>query len=181
MQCTEIETQAVCYTTSAGVKTDLVAHYTYAPSVAGQLPRIVRTVYTDSAGVPVDTTGGTVTVGACPIAAPTQFEVIGGALPFIGGPVRATEPEFAGLSNTTDTTAVPGSLHSVTVSARGVIDGPSSADTIFVDLPDGTKFYLMDGQTFTWTVARNQDLQLGREYKITATGNAYANIGYTFV
>jgi hypothetical protein len=179
MQCNDIETQVVCFTSAGGVKTSLVAHYEYRRNATNNVV-LHATRYTDSAGVNFNVTGGTIAVGECVPVQP-QLNVTGGALPFIAGPTRITEPEFAGLADVTDTTAVGGLLQSITVSARGVTDGPSSSDTVFVDLPDGSRFFLMNGQTFTWTVVRDQDAELTRDYKITATGNAYANIGYTFV
>ena len=63
--CGETLIKEVCYTNAAGVKATLLGHYTYAAS-RGVVPvALVRTVFTDAAGVPVVTTGGTVALGSC--------------------------------------------------------------------------------------------------------------------
>lgn len=69
MQCADNLQQLVCYTTAGGVKSTLLAHYTYS-STATQptMGALVRTVYTDAAGAIVNTTGGTVTLGQCSVS-----------------------------------------------------------------------------------------------------------------
>lgn len=65
--CGHTEIKEACYTNAAGVKATLLAHYTYAGSSGAVPTALVRTVFTDAAGVPVNTTGGTVAVGSCGI------------------------------------------------------------------------------------------------------------------
>jgi hypothetical protein len=68
MDCKELATAEVCFTNGA-VKTSLVAHYEYRQNAAGNTV-LYATRYTDAAGVAVDTSAGTVAVGACAVAAP---------------------------------------------------------------------------------------------------------------
>ena len=68
MKCKELSTALVCYNDGT-VNQTLVAHYEYGVNATGATI-LVSTRYTDSAGVPVDTSSGTVTAGACPIASP---------------------------------------------------------------------------------------------------------------
>lgn len=74
--CRQLATAEVCYTDGAGVRQTLVAHYEYreAPSGATILH---ATRYTTAAGVPVDTSAGTVVVGACPVGTPdVEWELL---------------------------------------------------------------------------------------------------------
>jgi hypothetical protein len=68
MECKAHSTALVCFTNGA-VKTTLVAHYEYRANAAGNTV-LHATRYTDAAGAPVDTSAGTVAVGACAVAAP---------------------------------------------------------------------------------------------------------------
>lgn len=125
---------------------------------------------------------GPINAGVCEL--PTQTELMVNAGGFqIAGPIRASTPAFAGSTNIWDTTSVPGLLHSLTVAARSVTDGVigQTANQLTIDMPDGTSINMMNGETRTFSVARNQDGQLIREYRIRAFGNSYANITYTFV
>lgn len=63
--CGHTEIKEVCYTSALGVRQTLLAHYTYAASTGVVPTALVRTVFTTAAGVPVNTTGGTVAVGSC--------------------------------------------------------------------------------------------------------------------
>jgi hypothetical protein len=124
---------------------------------------------------------GTPTMGACVVAALPIVVTGGGAQ--IAGPTKALTPAFAGTPDIWGTGAVPGILHSVTVSARGVTDGfvGLTANQITISMPDGTSIAMMDGETRTFSVVRDRDNELLRQYIVTAVGNAYANITYTFV
>ena len=66
--CTQMATAEVCYNNGTGNQT-LVAHYEYGTDADG-FTILVATRYTDAAGVPVDTSAGTVTAGACAITPP---------------------------------------------------------------------------------------------------------------
>jgi hypothetical protein len=69
LPCRDISTGAVCFLSSAGVRQTLVAHYEYRAFALGNT--VIHAVrYTDAAGLPVDTSSGTVTVGACAVASP---------------------------------------------------------------------------------------------------------------
>jgi len=61
--CTKFSTAVVCFDDGTNT-TSLVAHYEYGVDAAGD-SLLVATRYTDPAGVPVDTSAGTVTVGEC--------------------------------------------------------------------------------------------------------------------
>jgi len=65
-ECKQLATEAVCYTDALLVKTSLVAHYEYGTNALGNTI-ITATRYTDAAGVPVDTSLGTVVVGLCAV------------------------------------------------------------------------------------------------------------------
>jgi hypothetical protein len=61
MTCRSEQLGQVCYTNAAGVRTTLFVTHVYDVNSV-----LIATAYHDAAGVEVDTTGGTVTVGACP-------------------------------------------------------------------------------------------------------------------
>ena len=63
--CREVEQQLVCFVNAAGDKQTLVMH-----NVIDANGAVYATAYLDQTGAPVDTSGGTVTVGACPVASP---------------------------------------------------------------------------------------------------------------
>jgi hypothetical protein len=65
--CGHTEIKEVCYTDAGGVKATLFAHYTYAASTGTVPTALVRTVFTNAAGAPVNTVGGAVVVGSCEI------------------------------------------------------------------------------------------------------------------
>lgn len=74
--CAHTEIKEVCYTDAGGVKTTLLAHYTYAASTGTVPTGLVRTVFTNAAGVPVVTAGGTVVIGACPLPVDDVFRIV---------------------------------------------------------------------------------------------------------
>ena len=75
MNCKELSTELVCFNNGTTNQT-LVAHYEYGLNALGSVI-LVSTRYTDAAGVPVDTSAGTVTVGACPIIpADVEWEML---------------------------------------------------------------------------------------------------------
>lgn len=70
MKCSSISTESVCFDDGAGNRQSLVAHYEYGSNAAGDTI-LVATRYTEADGVTVvDTSAGTVAVGACAVAAP---------------------------------------------------------------------------------------------------------------
>lgn len=70
MNCKDISTEAVCFDDGAGNRVSLVAHYEYGKNATGDTI-LVATRYTEADGVTVvDTSAGTVTVGACAVASP---------------------------------------------------------------------------------------------------------------
>jgi len=66
--CTQLATAEVCYNDGT-VNETLVAHYEYGTNDEGKTI-LVSTRFTDAAGVPVDTSTGTVTAGACALTPP---------------------------------------------------------------------------------------------------------------
>lgn len=161
----------------------VVIHYEYGLAASGNvLVRAVRYTTADGA-IYVPPAGYTVTAGAC---ARPGVVVTGGAVSgLVAGPVRSAIVAFTGAPASVSTASAPGLLQSVTVTARGVTDGykpGSTANQIVVTCPDGSVLVMINGQTFTWSVSgREQETELRREFTIDATGNAYANIGYTYV
>lgn len=70
MKCTSISTEPVCFDDGAGNRQSLIAHYEYGLNAAGATI-LVATRYTEADGVTVvDTSAGTVSVGACSVAPP---------------------------------------------------------------------------------------------------------------
>lgn len=71
--CTQLSTAEVCFNNGATNQT-LIAHYEYGVNAAGKTI-LVSARYTNAAGVPVDTTAGTVNAGACALTPPdVEFE-----------------------------------------------------------------------------------------------------------
>lgn len=71
--CTQLSTAEVCYNDGA-VNQTLIAHYEYGVNADDQTI-LVATRYTEADGTPVDTSGGTVTAGACALIPPdVEFE-----------------------------------------------------------------------------------------------------------
>jgi hypothetical protein len=183
------ETTSVIGCSSNGLlRVPVVIHYEYGVAANGNtLVHAIR--YTNADGtIYVPPAGYTITPGACPACpCPATGQVItgGSAGPMIAGPTRAATAAFLGASPTASTASAPGLLQSVTVTAKSVTNGFKNGSTpnqIVVTCPDGSEFIMMDGQTFTWSVAgRESEAALKREYTVTATGNAYANIGYTYL
>lgn len=66
--CTQLATAEVCYNNGTSNQT-LIAHYEYGKDADG-FAILVATRFTNAAGVPVDTSGGTVTAGACALTPP---------------------------------------------------------------------------------------------------------------
>lgn len=66
--CTQLATAEVCYNDGTTNQT-LIAHYEYGVNDQDKTI-LVATRFTDAAGEPVDTTGGTVTAGACALTPP---------------------------------------------------------------------------------------------------------------
>lgn len=95
-----------------------------------------------------------------------------------------SQPAFSGASDWIDTTIIPWSLQSITITAQWVTDWFtvwSTPNQVWVDCPDGTTAVLFDWQVVTYQVQKDTDSSLRREYTIQASGNAYANIIYSFI
>jgi len=115
-----------------------------------------------------------------------QNTVTGGSLGVIAGSgINAISGgAFEGASDAVNTGSVSGALQSITVTALDVTDGYKDGSTpnqILVDCPDGTVVVLFNGQAANFSVVKDSDQALRRDYRIRATGNAYANIIYTFI
>jgi hypothetical protein len=125
--------------------------------------------------------------GKCPctingtIPAADVVDVLAGSLGIIAGASRSATAAFTGAPATVNTAGITGKLQSITVTASGVTDGTTPTDSVTVTLPSGVPLRLFDGQSFTWSVARNQDDEVLKPITVTATGNAYANVAYTAV
>lgn len=98
MECAEHLIQEVCFTL-AGARQTLLAHYTYAASTGAVPSTLVRTVFTNAAGVPVNTSGGTVAVGACQVQAngleTETFIATAGQTAFLLSAIPQTDVMFA--------------------------------------------------------------------------------------
>lgn len=68
IKCKELSTSLVCFNNGT-VNETLVAHYEYGANATGGTI-LVSTRYTNAAGIPVDTSAGTVSAGACPVPLP---------------------------------------------------------------------------------------------------------------
>jgi hypothetical protein len=134
--------------------------------------------------VVVGATVANVTLGACSIGVtpPANVVVRSGGVN-LAGAGRSATPAFAGAAATWSTTSVPGSLHSITIAAKAVLEGlPTlTADQIRVTLPNGNVYTMMNGETRTFSVVRDFDASLFREYAIACSGMAYANVTYTYI
>ena len=173
--CLENTAVVGCYD-NGGVKTPVVIHYIYDNILE---PAVL---ITDTAGVPVAGADATnTTAGACEFGTNPNVSLISDGAQ-IAGATRALTTPFIGANNSWTSSSVPDKLHSITISARGVTDGLPGQVTnqIMIVLPTGTKFNLMDGETRTFSVERDQDYELKREFEIYADGNAYANITFTY-
>lgn len=179
MQCAEIQTLTGCRKDASGGSLGAVAiHYEYRHNAAGQVV-LYKVRYTDEDGTPIALGAGeTVSVGAC--VSPTVSIIGGGAQ--IAGTARAATPAFNGAPDTWDTGQVSDRLHSLTIAARSVIDGlvGLTANQIIIDMPDGTSIAMLNNETRTFSVARDVDGELKRDYRVRAAGRAYANITYTW-
>lgn len=70
MKCTSISTETVCFDDGAGNRLSLIAHYEYGVNAAGNTI-LLATRFTEADGITVvDTSAGTVSVGACAVAPP---------------------------------------------------------------------------------------------------------------
>lgn len=178
LSCTQMEQMVGCLRKADGTTQAIIIHTEYAKDAAGNTI-VHRVIYADSTGAPlVLAVGDTVTPGCC---AATDVAIVGDGVQ-IAGPARAALTAFFGAANTWDTSAVPGKLHSITVAAKSVQDGlpGTMPDFVIVALPGGNKIALMDGEVRTFSVARDFDAELKREYSFEASGMAYATITYTF-
>lgn len=63
--CSKVEKAVACFTNAAGVPASVFAHTVYDKDGAA-----IALYYTDAANAVVDTSVGTVSVGACPVAQP---------------------------------------------------------------------------------------------------------------
>ncbi|MFZ1491133.1 MAG: hypothetical protein WAS51_14440 [Ilumatobacteraceae bacterium] len=172
--CRKIEELVGCYTDAAGVHQNVVIH-----NVVDKDGVVIATYYLDSAGSPINTTGGTVVPGSC-VAEPVAL--VGNGFQ-IAGATRAATPAFNGAPSNFDTSSIAGYLQSITVTAFATTAGlPGTvADQVIVALPGGNKIALSPGETRTWSVVRDQDIELKREYSVDAVGSAYATISWTVV
>jgi hypothetical protein len=113
----------------------------------------------------------------------------------LAGPLRAATPEFAGAVDTVDVSASiaanfpTGILMSFTVTAFDTVPGllGLTADQVILNMVSlgGPNFTgsvnLNDGETRTFSVARDQDARLiASSPTVVVTGNAYAHITWTF-
>lgn len=179
LDCRQLEAVPGCRGFPDGSTQPVVIHYEYGKAVGGGVI-LVATRYTDAAGVPIVLgPGESVTPGEC---APASAFPVGDGVQ-IAGPGRAALPPFNGASDTFNTSVVPGRLQSVTVTAFATVPGlpGQTASQVIVALPGGAKIALAPGETRTWSVERDQDQELKREFDIAATGNAYATISWTAV
>lgn len=63
--CTQLATAEACFNNGTSNQT-VIAHYEYGVNEDGETI-LVATRFTDAAGVPLDTSTGTVSAGACPV------------------------------------------------------------------------------------------------------------------
>lgn len=116
-----------------------------------------------------------------PCNPPSTIGIISGGTQ-IAGPTRAASPAFNGAPQNYSTSALPGMLQSITVTAFATTPGTpgQTANQVIAVPPGGDNINLAPGETRTWSVVRDQDLELKREFEFVATGNAYATITWTY-
>lgn len=168
-----------CLRRADGTQVGVIIHTEYAKDAAGNTI-VHRVIYSDSAGAPITLAAGeSVYPGCCE----REDVVVTGDGTQIAGAVRAATAAFSGAPDTFSTAAIGGTLHSITIAARGVADGlPGlTPNQVVVSLPGGNKVALLNGESRTFSVERSQDKELRREYDVSATGNAYATITWTVI
>jgi hypothetical protein len=146
---------------------------------------------TNLSGAPY-TPVGPATFGAC--AVPANRVIITDGIT-LAGPLRAATPGFTGAIGTVDVTSSiaanypTGILMSFTVTAFNTVPGllGLTTDQVVLNMvslggPDFTgSVNLNDGETRTFSVARDQDARLiASSPTVVVTGNAYAHITWTF-
>lgn len=101
----------------------------------------------------------------------------------IAGVTRAATPAFNGAVQSWNSSAIAGRLQSITVTAWASTPSlPGQAlNQVIVSPPTGDKIVLVSGESRTWSVARNDDVELLRDFDVFADGNAYATITWTVV
>lgn len=177
--CAQTEVVAGCRRFPDGTTQPVLIHIEYGVNTAGSVI-VVRTLYTDAASVPITLGAGETVVPGCCATEPVK--VVGDGVQ-IAGPTRAATAAFSGAPDTFSTSAIAGLLQSITVTAFATSPAlpGQAANQVVVAMPGGNKIALAAGESRTWSVERGQDLELAREYEITAAGNAYATITWTVV
>lgn len=133
MKCGEFETQSVCFTDALGDSRPLVAHYEYGVNATGGMT-LMSTRYTEVDGFTVvDTSTGTVAIGACPLPDVTYTISRGTGPDSAASPYRSVS--FTAISNdcTINGQAVPAGF-SWTVSGEGAASVGTQTDV------DGTDY-----------------------------------------
>lgn len=115
--------------------------------------------------------------------APDVVVVASGGAQIAGPILSAGAGPFAGAASNWSSGAVSGRLQSITITAWGSTPGlPGAApNQLMVIPPLGDKIILANGESRTWSVARNDDVELLREFEVEALGSAYATITWTVV
>jgi hypothetical protein len=174
--CTDFTTELVCYDDGAGNKQTLVAHYEYGKSAIGSTI-LVSTRFTVPDGTVVDTSAGTVTMGACPVV-PVQRTINHEAQNFAAGTFAAShDPLGNGAA-----WVYPGAglLQSVTVTVLEA-GTPGSGNSVQIKQgAAGTVVHMVKGQTLTWSVAQDtMNEVLDPSFDINALGNSAFVVSWT--
>jgi hypothetical protein len=178
LDCKDVEPVLGCRRAADGtILGSVVIHYEYRNGTGGNA-RLHATRYTQADGTAIAlAVGETVTAGACPVV--TLINGVGGNL---AGAPRTAQVAFSGLA---DTVTLPAAfnIQSLTVTAQSVINGGnvgSTANQVYLTFGGAGPVTLFNGQTYTWSVARDQDARFAQDIVITCTGLAYANWAATY-
>lgn len=156
-----------------------VLHYVHA--TPGSPPVVIIT--SASGALIPGATGANTVPGACVIPdVPVQARILGGGINIASGTQTAAyDPDGNGASWSWNPSAGP-ILQSFTVTALRA-GTPASGNTVIVRFgPTGSRVYLAQGQTFTWSVAQddgNTAEIFDQEFRVDTVGNAAANIIWT--
>lgn len=179
--CRDLETVLGCRRDAAGVPIGtVVVHYEYRRNALGNtVVHAVRYAQSDGTTITLGV-GETVTPGACPVADVERRLLQYGQNIASGTFTPTFDP--AGNGAVWSTFGINGPLQSVTVTALRA-GTPGSGNTVVVTFgATGTKMWLVQGQSFTWSVAQDAASwyeTLDRDISVDCQGNAAANLVWT--
>lgn len=179
MNCKKISTKIVCYDDGI-LKKDLIAHYEYGKDIDDEII-LVSTRYTEADGITVvDTSAGTVTVGACVMSCDITREVYR-----IAGTAAGTSTDIfvgTGVVGNTVTIVAPFksiSTHILRETQQDPGDGSVATTTI-----DNVVYYMGGGDVYATYLPDFNTSDCSEIYTedvvISVTGESYVEIWVTY-